>query len=54
MAVPSAVAYSTVTVFELAADSDTVKLAVVVPLLPSVTVTLLMVSEGMGSLSRMV
>ena len=46
VAVPLAVAKFTVTVRLLAAESVTVKVAVVVPLLPSVTETSLMESPG--------
>src|SRR5436189_277142 len=45
-AVPLAVVYATVTVCVLVGVSVTVNVAVVVPLLPSVTLTLLMLSAG--------
>ena len=50
----SAVAKSTETARPLAALIVTVKLANTVPTLPSVTVTLLMLSDGNGSLSVIV
>jgi hypothetical protein len=43
-----AVAKFTVTGCPLAADSDTVKVALVVPVLPSVTVTSLIASDGVA------
>ena len=48
VAVPSAVAYWTVTVWPLGADSVTVKVALTVPVLPSVTVTSLIGQGGPG------
>ena len=53
-AVPLAVAESTVTVRPLAVLRLTVKVAVTVPVLPSVTVTSLIESVGSGSSSVMV
>ena len=50
-AVPFAVAYATVTVCVLAGASVTVKLAVFVPLLPSVRLTLLTLSAGITTSS---
>ena len=54
MAVPEAVAQSRVTVFPLAAESETVNVAVVVPALPSVTETSPIDRVGAGSSSVMV
>ena len=48
---PSAVAYSTVTVFALAGVSVTVKAAVVVPALPSATLVSLMARDGVAVLA---
>ena len=53
-AVPSAVAKSTVTVRPLAAESVTVRPTLTKPELPSVTVLLLIESDGVASLSTMV
>ena len=54
MAVPAAVAQSKVTLFPLAADGETVNVAVVVPALPSVTETSFTERVGAGSLSVIV
>ena len=54
VAVPAVVAKLTVTVWLLAPDRLTVKTALVVPLLPSVTVTSLMLKLGGASSLRMV
>ncbi len=54
MAVPSAVAYATVTVLPLAAESVAVNVMLAVPALPSVSETSLMVSDGAVSSFTMV
>ena len=53
-AVPLAVAQFTVTVKSLGADSVTVEITGVVPLLPSITATELIARPGAGSLSMIV
>jgi hypothetical protein len=54
VAVPAAVAQSNVTALPLAADIETVNVAVVVPALPSVTETSLIARVGATSLSVIV
>ena len=54
VAVPSAVAQFTVTVKSLGADSITVEITGVVPLLPSITATELIARLGAESLSMIV
>ena len=54
MAVPAAVAQSKLTAFPLAAESETVNVAVVVPALPSATETSFTERVGAGSLSVIV